>query len=96
MKPMFEKYKAKGLQIVSISIDDAKTVAKVPAMVKIKDFPYTILLDPNKDVYNKFGISNAPELLVIDKNGKVLLHHQGYSPGDEKETQKLIEELLGP
>ena len=96
MKPMFEKYKSQGLQVISISIDDAKTAVKVPAMVQLKAFPYMILLDPNKDIYNKFGISNAPELLVIDKNGKIVLHHQGYTPGDEKETQKAVEELLKP
>lgn len=95
MKPMFDKYKAKGLQVISISIDDTKTQPKVPAMVKLKAFPYTILLDPNKEVYNKFNISNAPELLVIDKNGKIVLHHQGYAPGDEKETEKVVKELLG-
>lgn len=95
MKPMFDKYKGKGLQVVSISIDDAKTVSKVPAMVKLKGFPYMILLDSNKEVYQKFGISNAPELLVIDKNGKIVLHHQGYTPGDEKETEKAVKELLG-
>lgn len=95
MKPMFDKYKGKGLQVVSISIDDAKTVSKVPAMVKLKGFPYLILLDLNKEVYQKFGISNAPELLVIDKNGKIVLHHQGYTPGDEKETEKAVKELLG-
>lgn len=95
MKPMFEKYKSKGLQVVSITIDDAKTQSKVPAMVKLKSYPYLILMDPNKEVYQKFGISNAPELLVIDKSGKIVLHHQGYAPGDEKETEAKIRELLG-
>jgi cytochrome c biogenesis protein CcmG/thiol:disulfide interchange protein DsbE len=95
MKPMFEKYKAQGLQVVSISIDDSKTAPKVPAMVRQKGFPYLILLDPTKDVYRKFGISNVPELLIIDSKGNIVVHHQGYTPGDEKETEAKIRQLLG-
>jgi cytochrome c biogenesis protein CcmG, thiol:disulfide interchange protein DsbE len=95
LKPIYEKYKAQGLQVVSISIDDAKTQSKVPAVVQSKGWPFLILMDPNKEAYDKCSISNAPEMLVVDKNGKIVDRHQGYAPGDEKKTEKLIRGLLG-
>ncbi|MDC3250000.1 TlpA family protein disulfide reductase [bacterium] len=94
MIPIYEKYKSKGLQVVSISIDDSKTASKIPIFVRRKKFPFLILVDPAKDLYSRLGISNVPELLVLNSKGEILLHHQGYHPGDEKETEKLIESLF--
>ncbi len=94
MKKLYEKYSPKGVQMVSISIDDNKTQQQVPGVVQSFKFPYTILLDGNKDVYRAFKVPNVPQLFVLDENGAIVYNHQGYQKGDEKKTEAVLVKLL--
>ncbi len=94
LKKIYKKYKDQGLQILSISIDDPKTVGRVKGMVKSKRYPFTILLDTNSEVFNLYQGSNPPLSILIDKEGKIVYNHTGYRKGDEKKVDKMIAELL--
>lgn len=94
MKPIYAKYKDKGLKVLSISADDAKSVGKVNSVVRSRKYPYTILLDPSKKIYNAYHLSDIPQSFLIDKTGNVVFEHKGFKAGDEKELEKKIEELI--
>ena len=94
LKKVYKKYKDQGLQILSISIDDPKTVGRVKGMVKSKRYPFTILLDTNSEVFNLYQGSNPPLSILIDKQGKIVYNHTGYRKGDEKKVDKMIADLL--
>lgn len=78
------------VRIVSISIDDSRSKAKVPSFVKGRNLPFEIYLDTNQDLYKRLNVQNVPFLFVFHK-GKQVYKHSGYSPGDE---EYLIEEAL--
>jgi peroxiredoxin len=95
MKKIYEKYAPQGLQMLCISIDDNKTQSQVPGVVHSYKFPYTILLDGNKDVYKAFHVANVPQLFVIDAKGTIVYNHQGYQKGDEKKVEAIIVQQTG-
>lgn len=94
LKRIYKRYSDKGLQILSITIDDTKTVGKVKSVVHSNKFPFTILFDTNREVFKLYQGENPPHTVLIDKNGKIFYTHTGYRKGDEKKLEKRIKELL--
>jgi cytochrome c biogenesis protein CcmG, thiol:disulfide interchange protein DsbE len=91
---LYVEYKSKGFQMLAVSIDNEKTVAKVKPYVKSKNFVFTVLLDSNSDAAREFYVQDAPNSFLVDKKGNIVFSHHGYIKGDELELQKKIVELL--
>ena len=90
----YEEWQKKyGVELVAISVDDARSAAKVPAMVKEKGWTYRVLLDPSKELQTAANIQAVPHTFVLDKSGNVVFEHNGYTPGDELELEELFKEL---
>ena len=94
LKTIYKKYEADGLQILSISIDDPKTVSKVKGFVKSNRYPFTILLDTNNEVFRLYNGTNPPLSLLIDYEGRVVYNHVGYRKGDEKKLDEIIGKMI--
>jgi cytochrome c biogenesis protein CcmG/thiol:disulfide interchange protein DsbE len=94
LKKIFKKYKEDGLQILSISIDDPKTVNRVKGDVKINRYPFKILLDTNSEVFHLYGGVNPPHSILINNEGQIVYTHTGYRKGDEIELEKKIAALI--
>lgn len=94
LKKIYKKYNKKGVQILSISVDDPRTVSKVKGTVKANRYPFTILLDTNSEVFQLYQGTNPPLSILIDKNGEIVYSHTGYRKGDEKKLEKKIVQLL--
>lgn len=85
-----EKY---DLQLLAITIDDARGLSKVPAMVKSKGWEFTILADSKQELQRALSFQTIPQTFLIDQNGNIVYSHNGYNPGDELELEKKIAEL---
>lgn len=94
LKKIYQQYEDRGLQILSISIDDTRTVGSVRKMVRSRRFPFTILLDTNSEVFKMYQGTNPPLSLLIDNAGNIVYTHSGYRKGDEKKVEKEILALL--
>ncbi|MBK6997362.1 MAG: TlpA family protein disulfide reductase [Lewinellaceae bacterium] len=81
------------MELVAISVDDARSAAKVPAMVKEKGWKYRVLLDPSKELQTVANIQSVPYTFVLDQKGNIVFEHTGYTPGDELELEELFKEL---
>jgi peroxiredoxin len=90
------KYKAKGLVVVGISVDDEKDVSKgmLVAFKEEKRINYPILRANDKVYMDYFGRTKGfsiPTLFVIDREGKVRNRFVGFEPGVvEKSVQSLL------
>ncbi|MEO0006705.1 MAG: hypothetical protein RJA20_901 [Bacteroidota bacterium] len=82
-----------NMELIAISTDDARTAAKVPAMVQSKAWPYRILLDTSRELSIAANIQSVPYTFLLDKNGNVVYEHVGYAPGDEDELEEKIKAL---
>lgn len=94
IKDYYEEWQEKyGVELVAISVDDARSAAKVPAMVKEKEWAYRILLDPARELQTAANIQAVPHTFVLDQSGNIVFEHNGYTPGDELELEELFKEL---
>lgn len=89
MQPIFDKMKEK-IAYVAISIDNTKTMAKVGPYVKSQGYSFSVLLDPNSEVFRAVNGANVPYTLVFNADGTLHSKHDGYLEGD---AAKLEEEL---
>jgi peroxiredoxin len=89
---LYVKYKASGLEIAAVSVDEEK--GGIPAFAKSHGAKFPIGWDDGKKIADKYKPENMPTAYVIDKQGVVRHVHKGYHDGEEKELEKEIKGLL--
>lgn len=94
LQKIYDEYMERGLQVVAISQDSPRSVAKVKSFIKGRRFTFTVLLDTNKEVYRKFRLYGLPHTFVLNEKGEIVFRRYGYRPGDEVALQEKIEELM--
>jgi thiol-disulfide isomerase/thioredoxin len=85
-----EKY---GVNLIAVSIDDARAAAKVKPMVAEKGWPFLILLDTNQELMRALHFQTVPYTILIDQTGKIVYNHSGYLPGDELDLEEKVANL---
>jgi thiol-disulfide isomerase/thioredoxin len=89
---LYVKYKASGLEIVAVSVDDEKK--DIPDFIKTYGAKFPVGWDEGHKIAECYKPSSMPTAFVIDKNGVVKHLHNGYHDGEEKELEKEIKNLL--
>jgi peroxiredoxin len=90
---ILESYKDQGLVVLTISTDSPQTQSQVGRLAR--RWKTRTLLDPEGRVVallNPRGIQ--PYTVIVDRQGKIALEHDGYTPGDEVEMEALIKKIL--
>ena len=82
-----------NVEIIAVSIDDAKTKANVKAYAEGQGWTYTVVLDTNKELHRLLGGQSVPFTVVTDKTGNIVEKHTGYIEGDEYVLEEKIKEL---
>ena len=77
-----EKY---NVELIAISVDEARTAPKVKSTVAAKGWDYKVLIDSNQDLQRALNISSVPFTMVINQKGEIIYQHSGYKDGDEEE-----------
>ncbi|WP_370390008.1 TlpA family protein disulfide reductase [uncultured Winogradskyella sp.] len=70
--PLYEKYKDKGFEIVSISVDKTDRIPNWKQVIEEKNFGWTHYLDENRREAHKLYILAYPTTFLIDSDGKVV------------------------
>jgi thiol-disulfide isomerase/thioredoxin len=89
---LYVKYKASGLEIVAVSVDDEKK--DIPDFIKTYGAKFPVGWDEGHKIADCYKPPNMPSAYVIDKNGVVKHVHNGYHDGEERELEKEIKGLL--
>lgn len=82
-----------NMELVAVSIDTRRAAATIPALVSSKGWEYTILSGKPTDLQTAFNFQTIPQTFLVDQEGKIVYHHNGYVPGDEYELEDKIKEL---
>jgi peroxiredoxin len=94
---IYERLGGRGLTIAAISIDGPESVAQVRGVARQLRLPFPVLLDQESRVVALYNPRySAPYAVIIDRDGRVVRQHEGYTPGDENGLAREIEGLLGP
>lgn len=92
MNSLQEQYRADGLEVVAINLDQEAELAKeflqeVPAQ-------FTVLLDTDAQLPGEYGVMGMPSSYLIDRNGKIRAQHIGFHSDRIKNYEDTIKALL--
>jgi len=92
LNDMQEKYQQQGLVVISVNVDSEKALAEefladVPANFKV-------FYDPKGKVARKFKLKGMPSSYIIDRSGKVVSTHVGFSVSKEPKYEQALVKLL--
>ncbi len=82
-----------GVKIYAVSIDDARSTAKVLPFVSGKAWEMEVLLDPNGDFKRAMNVNMIPHTFLLDGNGNVVYQHTSYYEGLEDEIYELVQKV---
>jgi thiol-disulfide isomerase/thioredoxin len=92
LQGLYNKYKDKGVEILSVSIDEYDF--RVPPVVtKLKlDFP--VFVEP--EFGERFNAQTVPLNIFIDRQGTLRYRKTGFDNDSEREFETILAELLKP
>jgi len=84
-----------NVELLAITIDDARGVAKVPAMIASKGWEYKVLSDSKQELQRALNFQTVPQTYLLNEAGEIIYTHSGYTSGDEFELEDEIKKLAG-
>jgi len=85
---LYKKYKSKGFEIVSISVDRTSRISNWEKVIKEYELTWKNLLDENGKEAKKDKITTFPTTFLLDSDGKVL--EKNITIGDLEEILRQI------
>ena len=79
-----------NLHIYIVSIDQGQDVQKVKPLVDGKAWEYDVLLDDDGEFKRAMNVQSVPHSFLLDKEGRIIYNHVGYTDGDEAEVEKKL------
>lgn len=91
---VYEEWKDEyDLELIAVSLDDARTLPKAKELIAYKGWQYTALFAHMGRSGEAFGFNNIPYLVLVDQSGNIVYTHKGYAPGDEDELEEEIKKI---
>ncbi|MBB6053727.1 redoxin domain-containing protein [Armatimonas rosea] len=91
LQKLHEKYSARGLTVLGVSLDEEGAKKVVPFLAKSRvKFTYPILLN-GETIWQAWGVKSVPSVLLV-KDGQILQHWSGQI--DTKELERAIQTRL--
>ena len=95
IQKLYAEYAEKGFKVLAINTDGPRTMGRIKSMVRSNRFTFTVLLDADKEVFQRrFKGFALPFSVMADPQGNVIFSSVGFKPGDEVEVEKLILEHM--
>lgn len=82
-------------RLVAITIDNARALTQVKPLIQEKGWEFDVLVDSKQELQQALNFQAIPQTFVVDANGNIVYQHEGYTPGDEYELEKIIKDLAG-
>jgi cytochrome c biogenesis protein CcmG/thiol:disulfide interchange protein DsbE len=96
IKDLYPEWKEKyNVEFVAVSVDDARTSARIKTVAANKGWEYTIVNDASKEFQTAMNVSNPPLTVLVNQKGEIIFEHLGYTSGDELELEEKIKAAAG-
>jgi cytochrome c biogenesis protein CcmG/thiol:disulfide interchange protein DsbE len=95
LQAIYDDLHEQGVQVLAISVDEARTASRVKPHVQSRGFTFPVLLDTSTEVVSRYNPQMIlPYVVVVDQTGKIVYRHSGYSAGDEVELRNVVTGLI--
>lgn len=95
LERLHEKYAARGLQTLAISIDGPRNFARVRPFAGKLGLRMPVVLDEDGSLQQRFQVAAVPTRVLIASDGTVVRVQTGYVPGEEDALERDVQTLLG-
>lgn len=97
IQKLYDKYKDKGLDVVSVALDGEPLKTSIVGFVKQEGYTFRVLIDELDaqemfKVADPYGVGGTPTMYLVDKAGKVVLAKAGLLK--EEELDKVVRTLV--
>ena len=92
MNAMQKAYGTKGLVVIAVNVDTERRDADrflgaVPA-------DFQVLYDPAGALAQRYRLAGMPSAFIIDREGRVVAHHEGFTRDSPRAEEAEIQQLL--
>ncbi len=99
LQKLEDKYRGQDLVIMAVNEDIEVPLERIRRFLdRLEKFrgkiSYPLIYDEEERLFNAFGVSTLPTLVLIDKQGKIMGYYHGFDARNEKELLSLIEDLV--
>lgn len=94
LQKIYDKYSNDGLTVLAINHDTQKSLAKVQPYIAAKGYTFAVIIDPDFEIFQKLNGEQLPYSLLFDPKGNVVAQRTGFLPGDERDIEREITEVL--
>jgi cytochrome c biogenesis protein CcmG/thiol:disulfide interchange protein DsbE len=88
---LYEEFKAMGLNLVSVSLDEDP--ADAARFVMQRKYSWTMVADPSSSSSRDWGESAIPRVVLIGKDGKVWFDVQGFDDEEEPKLRSALHKM---
>jgi thiol-disulfide isomerase/thioredoxin len=92
MKTLQDKYRDKGLQVVTINLDNDPAAGR-KFLGEMKS-PLPVFFDPKGTLAKQYQIEVMPTSFVYGRDGKLEFRHEGFQPRETSSLESKIAALL--
>jgi cytochrome c biogenesis protein CcmG, thiol:disulfide interchange protein DsbE len=94
LQELHEDYADAGLVVVGASVDRGQAEASVRRFLEARDLTFTILLDPDQTVAQRFRTLGVPETFLIGRDGVIAYRWIGEFDPTAPQVRERVEDLL--
>jgi len=95
LEALHQTYADDGLVVLALSADDPAAIAQIRRIAARLELTIPVLLDVDGQTASAINPGSVyPFTIFIDRRGRVASTHEGYTPGDELEHERVIQSLL--
>jgi len=85
--------KETGVKVITISVDDARTMTRVAPFVNGKGWNFESYVDPNGDLKRAMNVNMPPHTFVLNGKGEVVWQHVGFAEGNQEELYEVVKKV---
>lgn len=85
------KYSSDEVAFIAISIDGPRNLSKVRPYANSVGITYPVLLDTNQELMKELNVTVIPTLIIVNEEDEIIVFHEGFAPGDEKQLKEEID-----
>ena len=93
LQRMHEKYKDQGVVIIGIDPIDDPVKDDMADFIKKRSVGYTVVFS-DRELPQKYRVTGYPTLFFINREGKIVKYHEGFSASMEEKVEKQIQKML--
>lgn len=82
-----------GVKLIAVSVDDARSSARVKPTVDAKGWSYEVWLDVNGDFKRAMNVNMIPHTFLLNGKGEIVWQHTSFSEGAELELIELVRKV---